>query len=172
MPRFPDVEDPLEIAGELLVSAFRNKAYTVTDPCEVVVNAGDIKSVSIVEAGDQERAYKVRFQDDTVGFGAVKLSIDRDDSICINHFPWQVLAQFDSGGDYAIVRHGIDCELAFVSAIVRDLFVCEERERFYEPLNRRPSNGRPRKDRAFVIRYLPRVNVRYIGMRRRPPRVE
>ena len=59
VPRFPDVEDPLGIAGELLVSAFRNKAYTVTDPCEVVVNAGDIKSVSIVEAGDQERAYKV-----------------------------------------------------------------------------------------------------------------
>ncbi len=41
---FPDVEDPYGVSAELLSNAYRAKVYTLTHPCEVILQVGDIKS--------------------------------------------------------------------------------------------------------------------------------
>ena len=166
---YPRVEDPGAVISELLVSAYRDKAYTVTTPSEVLLDVGDVRSITLLEAGARQAVYKVMYADRTVAFGSLGLEDAEEGALVITHVSTELLtrAVVEDPAREAILAREDAHECALVAAIVRDFFVCEDRERFYRPINTIKQTRRPAHAASLTVRYLPRTRVRYIGIRER-----
>lgn len=91
---FPLIENPLDMASELLQHAYRDKVYTIDQPSEVLLQVGGIKSIVIVEVPPCSCVYKVRFQDDTISFGEVRLDPREGGDLAVSFFSTNALMGF------------------------------------------------------------------------------
>jgi len=174
---FPNVERPLEVGTELLTSAYGSKAYTIAQPSEVLLNVGEIKSVTLVEEqGERYTTYKVRYRDDSVSFGQVGLretEANHGGELLVTEYSTREVTKILLGtGIRELRRQGAamaaayaGSEYAFVAALVRDFMVCEERERYYTATPLRRTRRTSQAAEHIVVRYLPRFKVHYIGLR-------
>jgi len=168
---FPTIENPLDIADEFLRHAYIDKAYTIDQPSEVLLQVGEIKSIVIVEVPPCSCVYKVRFQDDTISFGEVRLDPREGGDLAVTFFSTNALIGFlddnlgfPGGGGLEVAKPKNCEEFALVAAILRDFWVCEERESYYSG-QQKPRKHSPKKKPQIFIRYLPRFKVRYMGIR-------
>jgi len=172
---FPSPENPFEVASELLLNGYGSKTYAVPHPSEVIVQAGEVKSVVFQEVPPHGIIYKVRYYNDAVSFGQVALRVTEEGDLVIDYFSTTSTLGFTRGQRSSKKREERESvvertvkigggEMALVAAIARDFFVCEERERHYSVQGGPKGTRKPKG--GIIIRYLPRFRTRYIGIRK------
>ena len=180
---FPALGNAFEIGTDLLVNAYGNKEYAVAHPSEVLLQTGEVKSITLLEAPSRSFVYKVRYQDDTISFGYIGVRGGAVGDLTVDHFstnatigylyatpPWtpsnwstfKPTEAEELEWEKTLTRIGGD-EYALVAAIARDFFVCEDREAHYSVQSKPTTLHKPKP--GLIIRYLPRFRVRYVGLR-------
>ncbi len=83
---FPIMENAFEVGTDLLVNAYGSKVYAVANPSEVLLQTGEVKSITLLEMPAHSFAYKVRYRDDAISFGHVSLRGEDAGSLICDHF--------------------------------------------------------------------------------------
>jgi hypothetical protein len=166
---FPSVEHAYEVGTEMLINAYGSRVYTIDQISEVMIQAGETKSIILLETPNHSFGYKVIYKDGTISLGQVKLTIEGDGKLTCDHYSTNTVLGFvtfstnEEPTEQANQAAESGNEFALVAAIIRDFLVCEEKESFYSGRGQAKKTGKSKA--SLVIRYLPRFRVRYIGVR-------
>jgi hypothetical protein len=168
---FPSVENALDVGNESLINAYGGRIYTIDQPSEVIINSGEIKSVVLLElANSRGVAYKAIYRSNEVSFGYIRLQLQDSGDLLSEHFSTNTILgylQFATQHDVSQKDQRLAesaNEFVLVATLIRDFFICENRDAFYssQPIRGKSvSNVRAKPS----VRYLPRFRVRYIGSR-------
>jgi hypothetical protein len=127
----PVVDRPFRMGADLLVNAYGSRAYTIDKPSEVLLNVGDVKSITLVETRQQGCTYKIRYRDDTVSFGLVGLRATETGDLLTDYFSTASLMGYLyqpalATEWYRLLEAPLDIaggqEFALVATLVRDFF--------------------------------------------------
>lgn len=153
---YPEIPQAMEVGGQLLHFGKEHKHLYSDLPHEIVLNAGNLHSITVLDNAPQGLAYKVKHDDGTILVGEI-MDIENG----------YLIAQSDGIGkpvkwNKTVTRSGNI--FALVGAIARDMFVLEERTEIYDisrARQRRITSGKAKKGGRYV--WLPKVRINYIG---------
>jgi hypothetical protein len=167
----PKIEKNWEVGEHLLNFGLENKRYAINAPSEVIINSGDIKTITFLDDAPHGCLFKVKYFDDKVSVGYIIYKTEDSKRRMYERFLYtDFYIQVAFGGLLRPTYSRAGDLYALTSAIIRDFYVCEEREKFYQkrdiPVSKKKKRRAEREQKAVSprIQYLPRFRTRYIGL--------
>lgn len=157
---YPRIPNAANIAAQLLTFAQQHKEYYRPWPHEVVINNPPLYSITVVDEAPEGLLYKIKHTDGSIALGRILFIDDK-----------YAIVQSDGVGQPAKWNSNPQNTIsifALVSAIARDMFVLETKERFYdESRPMKPSFGKKKKKKEEYM-WLPRTRINYVGEKEIP----
>jgi hypothetical protein len=157
---YPHIGEGFRICDQLLRFGQEHKQYFSPLPHEVIIRGGDIDTITVIDAPEIHGVnYKLKHSNGKITVGWLK---KQGESYTFEPSDFAVRGwiegewRFDDYGDV----------FALVGAIARDMFVCEERHKFYKIKGKEeePKSRKKKKEKETKVRWLPRFRIIYEGL--------
>lgn len=155
----PEMGEGEMIGKQLVRFGLDHKVYASDKPHKIIFKNQNLDSVTVVDCFENGILFKPKFPDNKISVGC---SLELGDEIVfLDSHPEAGSAVF---GFRPSNLKQLGALYALTGAIMRDMFVCEEKKRFYIEKIRQAAPTRENLRPASRIIWLPRQKVEYLGL--------
>ncbi len=141
------------IAGfELLRTGQENKHFHSSLPHEIIINNKSVKNMTVIDVPPNEIYFSTRFADDSISIGSMGIL---EEEVCAYNSDLISRAIFTNVLEPEKANFLFD----LAGGIARDMFVCVERDRYYQNITPSHKKKKKKKRKQNKVIWLPRFKI-------------